>query len=133
MPSDLFDSLRVLDLNEGEYAVFGSGTLAIRGLIDDPADLDVLCRGDAWEKVSGLGEMVELDDGNYIASLDGGLLTFGRTWAFGNSEIDEMIDTAEWIEGLPFVRIPHVVAYKQHRQSDRDIAHLELIRSAGLG
>jgi hypothetical protein len=67
-PTEVFDKLRSLELDPGEYAVFGSGTLAIRGLIDDPADLDVLCRGSAWVKVSSLGEIVQLNDGNYIAS-----------------------------------------------------------------
>ncbi len=38
----LFDRLRTLSLPEGSFAVFGSGPLAIRGLIDEIGDLDII-------------------------------------------------------------------------------------------
>ena len=129
---DLFDRLRALNLPSGDFAVFGSGTLAIRGLIDDPADLDILCRGVVWQRISEIGELQQLEDGTFIASLDNGLLTFGRTWAIGSVDIDEMIDTAEVIDGLPFVRLEHVVDYKRLRQTDRDREHLALMEEAGF-
>jgi hypothetical protein len=131
-PAVLFERLRALDLPAGDYAIFGSGTLAIRGLIDDPADLDVLCRGAAWKRVLTLGSLDTLPDGNPIVSLEGGLLTFGHTWAFGDSDIEEMIDNAETIDGLPFVRLNHVVAYKKARLNERDRVHLDLIEHTGL-
>ena len=130
--TELFDQLAALELADGEYAVFGSGPLAIRGLIDDPADLDVLCRGASWERIEEFGTIKALDDGSKIVSIDGGRLTFGRSWAYGAFDVDELIDTAEVIGGLPFVLMKHVVAYKRIRSSDRDRVHLELIGRAGL-
>ena len=44
--------------------------------------------------------------------------------------MDELIDTAETIEGLPFVRLEHVVAYKRIRASAKDQVHLEQYRRA---
>ena len=129
---DLFDRLRALHLPPGDYAVFGSATLAIRGLIEDPADLDILCRGAVWQRMSDIGELKQLEDGSWIASLDNGLLTFGHTWAIGVVDIDEMIDTAEIIDGLPFVRLQHVVVYKRLRRTERDREHLALMEKAGL-
>ena len=38
---DLFGLLRSLDMSEGDYAVFGSGPLIVRGIIEPANDLDV--------------------------------------------------------------------------------------------
>jgi hypothetical protein len=44
-----FGTLRALDLPTTGYAVFGSGPLAVCGLIEEVHDLDVVARGAAWE------------------------------------------------------------------------------------
>ena len=44
-----------------------------------------------------------------------------------------MIDTAEIIDGLPFVRLEHVIAYKQIAGRPKDLQHLALIEKAGPG
>ena len=56
MSSVLFDRLRDLALPSGDYAVFGSGPLAIRGIIEACGDLDVLCKPNVWDIVLELGE-----------------------------------------------------------------------------
>ena len=43
---------------------------------------------------------------------------------------DDLIDTAELIDGLPFVRLEHVIDYKQVRASPKDLLHLEQYRIA---
>ena len=58
--TELFDSLRSLGLPGGEYVVFGSGPLIVRGIIDAANDLDVVCRGAAWERACDVDEMVTL-------------------------------------------------------------------------
>ena len=130
--TELFDQLAALDLAAGEYAVFGSGPLAIRGLINDPNDLDILCRGETWERIRRTGSVETQSDGSKIVSFQDGQLTFGNTWAYGSFDIDDLIQSAEIIDGLPFVLMKHVVAYKEIRGNDRDQIHLELIASAGL-
>jgi len=130
--TELFDQLAALDLAAGEYAVFGSGPLAIRGLIDDPTDLDVLCRDETWERVRRTGSVETLSDGSKIVSFQDGQLTFGNTWAYGSFDIDDLIQSAEIIDGLPFVLMKHVVTYKEIRGNDRDWIHLDLIAGAGL-
>jgi hypothetical protein len=47
---NLFDKLRTLGLPVGDYAVFGSGPLVVRGLTREYRDLDVVARGAAWER-----------------------------------------------------------------------------------
>jgi len=126
--SDLFGRLRSLELPVDDYAVFGSGPLIVRGIIDAGNDLDMLCRGAAWERAQELGSLVYLPEHDVsVVSLFGGALTFGTRWAIGDFDVDHLIDTAETIDGLPFVRIEHVVAYKEIAARPKDNEHLRLL------
>lgn len=126
----LFERLRNLNLPRGQYAVFGSGPLAIRGLIKRVGDLDVLVRDQAWNLVVPLGRIVRYGSDETI-DLDTGL-TFGRSWAYGDFDIDRLIDEAEWIEGLPFVTLDAVVEFKRIAGRPKDLEHLRLLEGAGL-
>ena len=129
---DLFDSLRQLALPKGEFAVFGSGPLAIRNIITEPNDLDVICRGRAWERIRALGGTgCEQEQGLSLITLYDGKLSFGTRWVIGDFDVDELIDNAEMIEGLPFVQLEHVVRYKLDRRSQRDLQHLAALRESG--
>ena len=125
----LFDRLRLLELTPGEYAVFGSGPLAVRGLIDAVHDLDVIVRGETWQHVKSLGEMV-MYGADETVDLGGGL-TFGRSWAYGNFDIDALIDAAEIIEGLPFVRLDAVIEFKKIADRPKDREHLRNLEKGG--
>ena len=125
MDTTLFDQLRRLDLPVQGYAVFGSGPLAVRGLIPRANDLDIICRDEVWAVVSRLGDVRYLPDYNVsVVELADGALTFGREWKIGDFDVDELIATAEIIDGLPFVRLDHVVRYKRIRCSEKDLQHL---------
>ncbi len=126
----LFERLRAIELPPDSYAVFGSGPLAIRGLIVEVGDLDVVVRQVAWERVKDQGEVTMHGD---HATVDlGNGLTFGRSWAYGDFDIAQLIATAEMIEGLPFVRLESVVEYKLIAARPKDLRHLELLSEAGL-
>jgi hypothetical protein len=127
----LFSLLRSLQLPAGEYAVFGSGPLIIRGIVEATNDLDVITRGAAWERLCELGEPASFEDGNPRIDLFDGRLTFGTTWKYGAFDLDALIDTAEIIDGLPFVRLEHVVVYKRVADRPKDREHLQLLHEAG--
>lgn len=128
--SPLLSFLRDLALPVGDYAVFGSGPLIVRGIIEATNDLDVVCRGAAWERVNELGPLVYLPEHDVsVVTLRAGALTFGTRWAIGDFDVDDLIDTAETIDDLPFVRIEHVVAYKEIAGRAKDIEHLQLVSS----
>lgn len=123
-----FGLLRLIGLPPGDYAVFGSGPLLIRGIIDEAADLDVIARDAAWNDARRRGEMVDLPEhGVSVASFYEGAVTVGNRWAIGNVSIDELIDSAEMIDGLPFVTLAHVRAYKLISDRPKDREHLELL------
>jgi len=130
---DLFDLLRSLDLPIGDYAVFGSGPLIVRGIIEASNDLDVISRDRAWTRALSRGELVSLPGGDKIVSCFDGAVTVGRNWAYGDFDIDELIDTAEVIDDLPFVRLGHVVRYKEIAARPKDVAHLALLTAHQRG
>jgi hypothetical protein len=66
-----FGKLRALNLPTADYAIFGSGPLAVRGLIEEMHDLDVVARGTAWEQVKGLGANLATAGATHIRHADG--------------------------------------------------------------
>jgi DNA-binding transcriptional ArsR family regulator len=126
----LFQLLGGLKLPLGDYAVFGSGPLVVRGIISAANDLDVLCRGAAWERAMQLGNLVYLAEHDVsVVTLHDDGITLGNRWAIGDFDVDHLIDTAEVIDNLPFVKIEHVIAYKKLAGRPKDLDHLRLIDS----
>ncbi len=131
MNTTLFDRLRELNLPSPDYAIFGSGPLAIRGIVPLANDLDILCRENVWAIVSQLGTIKFLPAYNVtVATLSDGAITFGMEWGIGDFDVDELIDSAEIIDALPFVRLEYVVRYKKIRSSAKDILHLDAIKAS---
>jgi hypothetical protein len=129
---DIFDLLRSLSLPPDDYAVFGSGPLIIRGLIEAENDLDVLSRGPAWARANQIGDLVYLPEHDVeVVSCFDGVITIGTRWAIGDFDVGELIDTAEIIDGLPFVQLEHVIRYKEVAGRPKDLRHLELLEAAG--
>ncbi|MEE8497253.1 MAG: hypothetical protein V3S62_01830 [Acidimicrobiia bacterium] len=126
--TELFELLRSMALPTGHYAVFGSGPLLARGIIESVSDLDVICRGPAWSRACELGPLVDLDEeGVQIVSAHGGAITFGKTWGYGSFDLGDLIDTADVILDLPFVRLGQVIEFKRVANRPKDQAHLDLI------
>lgn len=129
-----FDVVRKLKLPKGEFAIFGSGPLIVRGLIAGSNDLDVLCRGEAWQVAQRIGRVTVLEDYKVtVATICNEQISFGTQWGIGDPDVNMLIDEAEMIDGLPFVHMRHVIAYKQIRRSTRDMRHLEILGKNGFG
>ena len=125
---ELLDMVRSLELPVGDYAIFGSGPLIVRGIIEATNDLDIIARGETWDRVRRVGEISTFDDDNECVSLFDGQITFGVTWKYGSFDLDELIDTAELIDELPFVRMEHVIAYKEAADRPKDRQHIAVLR-----
>ena len=122
-----------LGLPEKDFAIFGSGPLLVRGIIDAANDLDVLCRGAAWEQVSAAGELQYLERYDVtVCTFREGRITFGREWGIGDVDVNELIESAEIIDGLPFARLEYVIAYKRIAGRRKDMEHLALLKNDGL-
>ena len=129
--SDLFSVVRDLKLPHGDYAIFGSGPLIVRGIVPFTNDLDIVCRGPAWDYAKSIGDVQYLEEhGVTIASINDGQISFGREWGIGNFDIDRLIDDADTIDDLPFVRLQYVVQYKRIRNSAKDRSHIAALQSS---
>ena len=129
----LFRQLISLEFPAGEFAIFGSGPLIVRGIIPAANDLDVICRGAAWERAKTIGTVEYLAEyGVTVATICDGQISFGTKWGIGTFDIDGLIDDAELIGGLPFVQLRHVISYKMQRASPKDLRHLDALKHFGL-
>lgn len=54
----------------------------------------------------------------------------GPKWGIGDFNVDELIETAELIDELPFVRLEHVIRYKEIRAGSKDLRHLEALQAS---
>lgn len=116
-----------LELPSGDWALFGSGPLLVRGWIDDVGDLDVVARGPAWAKAESVGSMKTVGTGGSQIFAVGRGVTIGNSWGYGEFSIDELIDTAEIINDIPCVRLEHVLAYKRIADRPKDRVHVAVI------
>jgi hypothetical protein len=131
VPSELewlLGEVRALGLPAGHFVLFGSGPLLVRGIVPPTGDVDVLVRGPAWEVARGLGPTVHLSpyDVEVVRLLEG-RIEIGTVWGIGDVDVDDLIDHAEIIDGLPFAGLAHVRAYKQLAGRPKDGEHLRLL------
>ncbi len=68
------------------------------------------------------------DYGVEIVTLFDGKVTFGNKWGIGEFDIDELIESADLIDGLPFVQLKYVIEYKSIRKAEKDLHHLRLLQ-----
>jgi len=133
MTDDLFGLVKELNLPPGDFAIFGSGPLIVRNIVPFKNDLDIICRNKAWETVQQIGQPQYLQDYDAnIVSIADGAVTFGTTWGIGQFDINTLIDSAEILQGLPFVKLQYVIEYKRIRGLPKDLSHIEAARKAGL-
>lgn len=122
----LFNKVRVLNLPAGEYALFGSAPLGIRG-IKECRDADVIVSHRVFEGFRGVSgwEIKTTDFGmEYLSS---GQVELWKNWHPGTWNIEELIRDAEIIDGLPFVRLERVLEWKKILKREKDISDIALI------
>lgn len=115
--------VRGLGLPVGDYAVFGSGPMLAHGLVERVGDIDILARGEAWERAKSMGK-VEMGTHGPFVRLGGNVEIFGG-WM--GMDVDGIIDRDILIEGVPFARLEDVLAFKNALGRDKDLEHVRLI------
>ena len=124
----LLQRLRELDFPSDHYAIFGSGPLLVRGWISEVVDIDLIAREPVLTLALEAGGPLYLEEHDVtVIGIDDGAITIGTSWAYGDFDIEELIDTAELIEGLPCVLLEHVVAFKRAAGRPKDLEHLAII------
>lgn len=123
---DFLKKLKDLNLPKGKFAIFGSGPIGIRGL-REIGDLDVIVTEDIFNDFIKRPDF-KLDkkkSGNEYLEKDS--IEFYKNWYPGDWDINKLIQEAEIIDDLPFVRLEEVLKWKKLKGRDKDIKDIELI------
>lgn len=123
---DFLKKLKDLNLPKGKFAIFGSGPIGIRGL-REIGDLDVIVTEDIFNDFIKRPDF-KLDkkkSGNEYLEKDS--IEFYKNWHPGDWDINKLIQEAEIIDDLPFVRLEEVLKWKKLKGRDKDIKDIELI------
>lgn len=118
----LIKKLKKQNLRKGEYAVFGSAVLAIRGIREAP-NIDVIVTDKLWKEL--LEKNNTPDEEGFIRI---GPVKISNWWfAPTRKDIPSMIKEAETINGVPFVRLEEVRYYKSLLNREKDRNDVKLI------
>ena len=127
-----FKLLLSLGLNRADFAVAGSGPLFARGWISDTGDVDVIARGTAWTQVCKLGPVAAAP----LSTVQRVLLFDGRVevlsgWFPELWDTNQLIDDADIVEGLRFVKLDVIAQTKKRLQRPQDELHLKILTQHG--
>lgn len=124
----LFQKLLSLNLPTADYAIFGSGPMFPVGLKKNISDLDLIAKGEAWHQVQTLGKIqTPFADGHQVVKLFDGEIEVFHGWGPGDWNINELINSAEIYEGIRFVRLESVLAWKKLLSRPKDIPDIQKI------
>lgn len=110
--NELDNKIKELELNKKDYAIFGSGPLAIRDIVE-PNDLDVLIKKDKYPFK---------ENPKIIGNIE-----FSFNWP-NIDNINKLINDSEIIQGHPFVKLEYVKIYKNKMNRYKDKLHLKKIK-----
>jgi hypothetical protein len=122
----LFDRVKALDLPIGEYAIFGSGPMGVRG-IRKMNDVDIIVTHKLWNEFAGRPgwEARQIDNlqgmKNHKLNIE-----IWKDWWIG-WDVDQMIREAEIFDNLPFVKLEMMIEWKTLVAREKDLQDLKLI------
>lgn len=124
--TELLKELSTLNLPKDQYAITSSGVLAAHG-IREANDLDVLVTDDLWTKIS---QQYSINKELLFKIEIGNIEILGPGSAFrdqGIASINEIINSAEIINGYPFVKLNLIKQFKAKLGRDKDLKDIALI------
>jgi len=118
-----------MGMSAHDFAIFGSVPMALHGLKEIANDIDVIARGTAWNKAKEFGSPRETPmlSGTYIKLLDGKVEIYHCWFPKDAWNVDELIDTAEVVDGVRYVKLEYVLKYKKARFAEKDRKDIEAI------
>ncbi len=122
----LLSELKRLNLPKGQYAIFGSGPIAVRGL-REVSDLDIIVKPNLFNKLKK--KYPQKTNKHPFGCLNISNIEIGDNWQGDSSKIKEMIDNSEEIGGFSFVKLSQVKEWKQKMGRRKDKQDIKLIKS----
>lgn len=118
---ELLQAVRDQKFPKGEYAIFGSAVMGVRGIREVP-NIDLIVTDTLWKQ---LLEIHKPDEEGFIRI---GAIKISNWWfAPTKKSLPTMIAEVEILHGLPFVKLEDVRAYKAVLNREKDIEDVKLI------
>jgi len=115
------EELKKLGFPPEKFAVFGSGPMAVRGM-RDIQDLDIIVKDDIWAVL--LKDHTPSKKNNEIKI---GNISIFNQWKPWFDDINPLIDTADVIDGIKYVKLDYVVKWKKIMNREKDQNDIRLI------
>ena len=116
MFNELIEKVRALNLPAGTFAIFGSGPMAVRGL-REPNDIDLIITKETYWLFKKRKDELEKEG-----------IDLWDSWGPGDWDVSSLIKSAEMIDGMPYVTLDHVIAWKEKNNRPKDIADIKIIK-----
>ncbi len=127
MNKDLFEKFKELNLPIGEYAIFGSGPMAARGL-KQSNDIDAIVTDRIFNEYKNKPEWKLKEIGDWgVELISCGEIEMLNGWGPGKWDTQKIISEAEIINGLAFVKLGEVLKWKKMMVREKDKKDIELI------
>jgi len=119
---DLLSQLKKLRLPPDQFAIFGSGPLAVRG-IRESKDLDIIAKKSLWDELAQ--QYPPLPEKPYCIRI--GDLEIFNQWQPWFEDVDELIDSADIFNGIRYAKLDYVIQWKKAMRRPKDFDDLRLI------
>lgn len=131
--TEKFEQVRRLRLPLGHYAISSSGPLGIRGL-REVGDVDIVVDESLWMDLAGRyaieqGKVETIRISPYVEVIHEGSFPYAEPEF---PSVEDQFKECEIIEGLPFVNLRHILAYKTMRGTLKDQEDISLIHGIKL-
>ena len=113
--------LKKLKLPADKFAVFGNGPLSVRGL-KEAIDLHIIVKKDIWNAL----DRKFMARNNYGAIILGGIEVV-RDMLPWFDDLDELIDSADIIDGIRYVKLEHVLKWKKEMNKEKYRSDIKII------
>lgn len=125
----LLNDVKKLSLPKGEYALFGSSPIIVRGIRAASHDIDILVTEELWNqyRVNPAWEVRTLDNGDEFLEWASHDIELYKKWGPGEWNVQEILASAEEIGGVMYVPLETVLQWKKHSARPKDLADVELI------
>jgi hypothetical protein len=124
---EIVDKVKALNLPSNSYVVFGSCPLAAAG-IRQANDIDMLVSEPVFEnlKQRGWPEAKKSPKDNPLVH---DVFEAHFSWSFSsyNPTLEQLLDTAEFVDGIPFASLQEVRKWKVASGRPKDLTDIELI------
>lgn len=124
----LFQKVKDLNLPVGKYALFGSAPMGVRGL-RDCHDIDVIVTETLWNDYKMKPDWSLARTKNKDKHSDGlrnDNIELWKDW-WPEWDINKLIQEAEMIDGLPFVKLEEVLKWKKQIAREKDLMDVKII------